>query len=154
MKKNRTIFPLITLIIGILIGFTFFALLSFTNIRSSYPKDPTDPVLVVSKDIAVKMQGAYLKVAASTKETGMGARVDSLTVEAMKLVIKSNPGCDLRVYIGIDDNVKSRVGIIVPVDKKTGLDLYTRPLTRVVSPNISLCPIICDDKSPFSPKKK
>jgi len=144
MKKNRILMPLMTLIIGILIGATPFIFMSFTQ-NSSTRAVPQGLATITAPDANVLFKNYFRSATAPTTPI-KGFFLDSLQFSAMKLIAgEKNELAGFRVYLGKDRN-NLPVSIVVGVDSK-GADATTYPIYKTSSLKSGPCPFVCDQTS-------
>ena len=147
MKKSKIILPVMTFIVGIVIGVIPLALMSFT--RSSDTGTPQRGLTLVSATEANAVLKNYLKTATTPTEPIKGFLLDTLQLSAMKLIAKENKTLvGFRIYLGKGIN-NIPVSIVVGVDNK-GADATGNTIYKTSSLKSGPCPLICDVSSTIS----
>jgi len=145
MKKKKIIFPAVTFVMGAVIGITLFAFFSF---KMNDPAPPPQGVRVISESDANTMFKRYFSSAIITATIVKGYSLDTLQLNAMKLIKNSNKEVSgFRVYLGKDAN-GAAVGIVVGLDSR-GSDAVSSGIYMTESPNTGPCPPLCDQNSPI-----
>ena len=147
MKKNKIILPAMTFILGLLFGVTLLVFMSFSE--SGVTRTPSQGLTVISAADANSMLKNYLKTATISTTPIKGFFLDTLQVNAMKLLAKENAALSgFRIYLGKDKS-NTTVGIVVGVDNR-GLDATSNTIYRTSSVKAGPCPFVCDVNSTIS----
>jgi len=133
--------PLMTLIIGIVIGATPFIFMSFTQNTSN--RNVPQGLETITAQEGNLLFKSYFRSATAPTTPIKGFYLDSLQFSAMKLIAgEKNDLAGFRVYLGKDRN-NLTVSIVVGVDDK-GADATTYPIYKTSSVRTGLCPFVCD----------
>ena len=140
MKKNNKIID-IKLCIGIIIGISIMAMLSFTknddkvNLRTG--------VIPISSSQANTYFRNYMSTSSSFNGVIKGYTVDKNQLDAMTLLsIENRNLTGFRIYNGKDEN-SEKMSIVVGIDNE-GKDATSNSIYNTDSPTAQPCPTLCD----------
>ncbi|MEI6901427.1 MAG: hypothetical protein WCL00_16240 [Bacteroidota bacterium] len=147
MEKIKGLLPSTNFIMGLALGILLFATYSFT--KSTPVGSPPETLTSISVSDANILVKHYLATASIPTIPVKGFTLDTLQLNAMKLILKENPNlAGFRVYLGKDMN-GVMAGIVTGVDNK-GSDAITNTIYKTYSVGVGPCPIVCDVKSPIT----
>ena len=146
MKKKRITLAAMTFIMGIGVGISLFALFSFT--RTTPVPEPPQDYTSVSAASANGYLRSYLSAAPVINQKIKGFYLDTLQLNAMKMIFEENKKlAGFRIYIGVEN--RNQVGIVVGVDSQ-GKDATSNGIYKTNSIKTGPCPYDCDVESPIT----
>ena len=144
MKTNKYIFSALGFLAGMLLGFSVFGLLSFSNGPGSAGSGPG--IVPISAAEAQTFLHNYMSDATAINEVIKGFTIDKTQLEAMNAISKENPNlAGFRIYLG-KDNTSRKIGIVVGIDND-GKDAVNGKVYNTDRGVLSPCPPVCDVSS-------